>query len=270
MMKHHGTRSLTGALFRMRRVQCALLLMTALVGSAAVMTGCKGSGSLQASTPIGRVVWEYEIIDQPGPDRGKECGSMVHNGREYRLYCDAHGRVIYAQDKVSGRWFRIIMQDDAAWLPSDHPAFEHDGTAYVFPPEPAELRLEAMENVSVLALMEEWGASVDHGGRATGGAQWSYDRATDVLDVTICIDWSIGLPNPWDFDLGYELYVVHDGAIGAMVHRAIGSRTEVLTYLESAGISLTKLEIDGFGVVPPGMAWHGHGGSVLPGVSSDF
>jgi len=256
MMKHHGTRSLTGALFRMRRVQCALLLMTAAMVSAAGMVGCAGSGRFEINIGgIGTGVFQWETARNPGPSRGTFCGNVLHDGRMYNVYCDANGQPIYAQDQQSGRWFRLTPMSEAPLLPPHFPGMMINGVEYVLPPDPEVLELSAPSDLSAAEIAGQWGTTVGRDGTVFGAAAWSYDRSADVLDVTISADWSVGLPNPWQFQLGYELLVVSDDTGGVLLHRVVGARAEVAAYMEAMGASLTELDIDGVGSVPPAFAW---------------
>lgn len=234
---------------RWRRVVSAAMLVCTVV-ACAVAAGCSGRVRVQGS-PWGDGEIEVEVRRGTPASGTRVCGTLIHDGRTYELHCDGQGRIILARDVVTGRWYRVIM-DPLPMLPDDLPQFMHDGIHYALPPAPPRLVLEVPDGAPT-DVLAEWGGSVAPDGAVIAGGAWSYDRGADVLDLSLCLDWSVPLPDPGTFDLSFELIVLPDPVLGLMLHRVVGPRAEVIRYGDALGVSVVDLTVDGYGPVPGGL-----------------
>ncbi|MBX3372879.1 MAG: hypothetical protein KF817_03530 [Phycisphaeraceae bacterium] len=232
---------------RARAARWAVLAMSALAMVIAGV-GCSGRVSIAGPGFRGDVTFRESPAQATAPVT--RCGEGTYDGRPIELYCDAHGRLVFIKDLTTGRWYRVSSPEPM--LPPDVPHFTFHGMAYILPPEPAETTL-SLPDGSNEEILEQWGGAIHRDGSVRAGGAWQYDRGLDQLDLSICLDGTTWLPEPDAFPLAYELIVLPDADLPLMLHRVVGSRADVLAYMDAIGVEHCELDVDGYGPVPAAM-----------------
>lgn len=215
--------------------------------------------------------WEYDHNNSVSPQRRRPpCGTITIDGKLYYVFCDGNGYPTHVQTAGNPNiWIPVQPYTPDYMQPQNSSSLMIDGEAFIMMDTPPQLAFTGLTGSAETLLVEYGLANISNANEVELPIEFTYDEQTGVADVRIVMSTELSgrLPSVFDYDLQYESAVVfseHEGAPGAVFHRAVGPAKIVKQYLQAMGaidgwveteLGIFNLELDpaGSGVKADGV-----------------
>ena len=234
------------------------------------LSGCSGTGKVTIPVDGSPVTWEYGN-PVPRQDRRPPCGTITIDGKLYYVFCDENGHPTHVQPATDRNiWIPVRPYTPDYMQLQNSSSLMIDGETFIMMDTPLQLAFTGLTDSAETLLVEYDLANIGNNANVVElPIEFTYDEQTGVADVRIVMSTELSgrLPSAFNYDLQYETAVVfseHEGAPGAVFHRAVGPAKIVKQYLQAMGaidgwveteLGIFNLELDpaGSGVKADGI-----------------